>query len=206
MASKAEADEQVGLAAAHRLLEVEDGLRRSAREPRDALGDEVLHALRDVRLLEEGRAVALGGDQLVELLDLVAELDRQRIGLELAGIANGFHSCFPRLPKRQFVCIHFNTTESGTRAALWGARAIGKNSSFSRRRSQLAVVNKQENSSSRRSKKNGLSANEARTLVSADALGAQASLDQLPPYAYPSTVPLTNLPFPLPPLPPPEIP
>ena len=70
--------------------------------------------------------VALGGDQLIELLDLVAELDREGIGLKLAGIADGFHSCFPRVPNWQFVCIHFNTTESGTRAALWGARAIGQ--------------------------------------------------------------------------------
>ena len=66
-------------------------LGRSARQPGDALADEVLHALGDVGLLEERRAVALGGDQLVELLDLVAELDRQRIGLKLAGVADGFH-------------------------------------------------------------------------------------------------------------------
>ena len=123
---QAEADEKVGLAAAHRLLEVEDRLGRGPRQPGDALGDEVLHTLSDVRLLEEGRAIALGGDQLIELLDLIAELDRERIVLKLAGVADGFHSCFPRVPNWQFVCIHFNTTESGTRAALWGARAIGQ--------------------------------------------------------------------------------
>ena len=34
---------------------------------------------------------ALGGDQLVELFDLVAELDRQRIRLQLAGIFDCLH-------------------------------------------------------------------------------------------------------------------
>ena len=38
---------------------------------------------------------AFGGDQFIELLDLVAELDRQRIGLELAGVADGFHTIIP---------------------------------------------------------------------------------------------------------------
>ena len=37
----------------------------------------------------------LGGDQLIELLDLVAELDRQRIRLELTGVANSLHSELP---------------------------------------------------------------------------------------------------------------
>jgi hypothetical protein len=40
--------------------------------------------LRDLGLLEELGAIAFGGDQLVELLDLVAELDRKRVGLEFA--------------------------------------------------------------------------------------------------------------------------
>ena len=59
LGEQAEADEQVGLAAAHGLLEVEDGLGRRARQPGDALGDQVLHALGDVGLLEEGRAIRL---------------------------------------------------------------------------------------------------------------------------------------------------
>ena len=50
---QAEADEQVGLAAAHGLLEVKDALGRSAGESGHALADEVLHALGDVGLLEE---------------------------------------------------------------------------------------------------------------------------------------------------------
>ena len=95
LGEQAEADEQVGLAAAHRLLEVEDRLGRGSGQPGDALADQVLHALRDVRLLEEGSAVAFGGDQLVELLDLIAELDRERVRLKLAGVADGFHACFP---------------------------------------------------------------------------------------------------------------
>ena len=88
---QAEADKQVGLAAAHGLLEVKDGLRRNAGEPGHALADEVLHALGDVGLLEELRAVAFRSDQFVKLLDLVAELDRERIGLKLAGVADGLH-------------------------------------------------------------------------------------------------------------------
>ena len=92
LGQQAEADEQVGFAAAHGLLEMEDGLRRDARQPGNALGDEVLHALRDEGLLEKRRAVALGVDQFVELLDLVAEFDRQRVGMERAGVADGFHA------------------------------------------------------------------------------------------------------------------
>ena len=92
LGQQAEADEQVGFAAAHGLLEMEDGLRRDARQPGNALGDEVLHALRDEGLLEKRRAVALGVDQFVELLDLVAEFDRQRVGLKGAGVADGFHA------------------------------------------------------------------------------------------------------------------
>ncbi len=42
-------------------------------------------------------AVALVADQLVELLDLVAELDREGVGLELAGIADGLHGTLPGL-------------------------------------------------------------------------------------------------------------
>ena len=72
---KAEADEKVGLATTHSLLQVEDGLRRRPGKAGNALTDEVLHALRDLRLIEELGAIAFGGDQLVELLDLVAELD-----------------------------------------------------------------------------------------------------------------------------------
>src|SRR5262249_10599165 len=72
---QAEADEQVGLASAHRLLEVEDGVRRRSGEPRGALADESLHALRNPGALEEGLAAALGLDERVELLDLVAERD-----------------------------------------------------------------------------------------------------------------------------------
>ena len=39
-----------------------------------------------------------GGDQLIELLDLVAELDGKRIRLELAGVADGLHGLTPVFP------------------------------------------------------------------------------------------------------------
>ena len=37
------------------------------------------------------RSIALSRDQLIKLLDLVAELDRKCVRLQLAGIADGFH-------------------------------------------------------------------------------------------------------------------
>jgi hypothetical protein len=88
---QAEADEQVRLATTHSLLKVKDALGRSASESGQSLADEVLHTLGDVRLLEELGAVAFRGDQLVKLLDLVAELDGQRSGLKLTGITDGLH-------------------------------------------------------------------------------------------------------------------
>ena len=81
----------MGLAATHGLLEVKDALSRNASKPGHALADEVLHALSDVGLLEELGAVAFRSDQFIKLLDLVAELDGQRIGLRLAGITDGLH-------------------------------------------------------------------------------------------------------------------
>ena len=81
----------MGFATAHRLLEMENGLSGNAGKASDTLSDEVLHALRDECFLEELRAVALGVDQFVELLNLVAELDGKRVGLKCAGVADGFH-------------------------------------------------------------------------------------------------------------------
>jgi hypothetical protein len=69
---------------------VEDRLGRASGKTRDPLIDEVLHTLGDLRLGEEGRPVPFDLDQLVELLDLVAELDRERVRLELAGVADRF--------------------------------------------------------------------------------------------------------------------
>ena len=92
LGEQAETDEQVRLAAAHGLLQVEHGLRRRPGKTGDSFADQILHALGDVRLLEKRRPITLGSDQLVELLDLVAELDRQRVRLKLAGVADGFHS------------------------------------------------------------------------------------------------------------------
>lgn len=91
LSEEAEANEKVSLTAAHGLFEVEHGLCRSAGEAGDALADQVLHALGDVRLFEEGRAIPLGFDQLIEPLDLVAELDGQRVLLRAAGVTDGFH-------------------------------------------------------------------------------------------------------------------
>jgi hypothetical protein len=66
-------------------------------KPGYALAEEILHALGDVGLLEELAAIAFRRDQLVKLLDLVAELDAERIGLQLAGISNGLHGRISRI-------------------------------------------------------------------------------------------------------------
>ena len=84
---------QMGLAPSHGLLEMEDSLRRRTSQAGYALGDEVLHAIGDVSLGEEGRALTLGGNQAVKLLYLVAQGDREGIILENAGVSDGFH-CF----------------------------------------------------------------------------------------------------------------
>ena len=52
----------------------------------------ILHALGDVGLLEEGFAIPLGVNQLIQLLDLITESDREGIGLELTSVAHGFHA------------------------------------------------------------------------------------------------------------------
>ena len=64
-------------------------------QPGNALADKIMHSLSDVRLFEERRSITFGGDQLVELFDLVAELDREGVGLELTSVANSFHAHFP---------------------------------------------------------------------------------------------------------------
>ena len=81
----------MGFAAAHGLLEVEDGLGRDAGQTGDALGNEVLHALSDGGPAKKRGAVAFSVDKLVKLFNLVAEFDGQRVGLEVAGVADGFH-------------------------------------------------------------------------------------------------------------------
>ncbi len=54
------------------LIRVEERLVGDAGKACDTLGHKVLHALRDERLLEKGGSVAVGVNQLVKLLDLVA--------------------------------------------------------------------------------------------------------------------------------------
>ncbi|MGF1613543.1 MAG: hypothetical protein ACFCVA_06410 [Gammaproteobacteria bacterium] len=92
-----ETHQQVGLTATHGLLEVENRLRGGAGQAGDPLGDEVLHPLGKMGFLEKARAIPLGRNQLIELFDLVAELNGQRIRLKLAGIADGLHRGVPRI-------------------------------------------------------------------------------------------------------------
>lgn len=84
-------DKKVGLAATHRLFQMENRLARNTSQTGDALADEVFHPMGDGSLLEEGRSIALCGDQLVELLDLVTKLDGQRVRLKYTGISDSFH-------------------------------------------------------------------------------------------------------------------
>ena len=92
LGQQAKADKQMGFAAAHRLFQMKDRLRGNPGEASNALSDEVLHTEGDVGPFEKDFAVARGVDQFVELLDLVTEFDGQRVGLERASVANGFHA------------------------------------------------------------------------------------------------------------------
>jgi hypothetical protein len=82
-------------ATTHCLFQVKYRLRRSTGQTRDALTDEILHALCDVSLFEERCPVTLGSDQLVKLFNLVAEFDRERVRLQLTGVTNSLHLCIP---------------------------------------------------------------------------------------------------------------
>lgn len=88
---EAEADQKVGFTATHGLLEMEGGLGRGPGQPREPLGDQVPHALGDVGPLEKSASVALQIDQLVKLLNLVAQPDLQSVGLKLAGVLDRFY-------------------------------------------------------------------------------------------------------------------
>ena len=70
---------------------MEYGLRRRPRETRDTLADQVQHALRDVGAFEERSPIILVTDQRVELLDLVAQSDREGLGVEFARVPDGLH-------------------------------------------------------------------------------------------------------------------
>ena len=78
---QAETNEQVGLATAHRLLEMENRLRGSAGQPGGALADEIEHAMGYECLGKERLTIALGDYQLVKLLDLIAQFDVERVRL-----------------------------------------------------------------------------------------------------------------------------
>jgi hypothetical protein len=90
LGQQTEADQQVRLPTAHGLLEMEDSLAGDPSQAGDAFSDQILHALGDVGLGEESVAIPLAMNQLIELLDLIAESDRQGVGLELTGVADGF--------------------------------------------------------------------------------------------------------------------
>jgi hypothetical protein len=47
-------------------------------QPREAFRNQILRVVGDVRLDENLRSITFSGDQLVELLDLIAEFDRKR--------------------------------------------------------------------------------------------------------------------------------
>ncbi len=49
------------------------------------------HAVCDVGLLEEGRAISFRHDQFIKLLDLVAWPYRKSVWFQLGGVANSFH-------------------------------------------------------------------------------------------------------------------
>lgn len=51
--------------------------------------------MRDKCLLKECRTIPFRIDQFIELLDLIADLDGESIGLEFASVTNGFHTVEP---------------------------------------------------------------------------------------------------------------
>ena len=82
---------QVSLTAAHRLFEVENRIRRFAGQAFQGPAQQIPHARRDESLLVEGLSVAFGVDKLVQLFNLVADINGQRVWREYAGLLNGFH-------------------------------------------------------------------------------------------------------------------
>ena len=91
LGEQAKPDQQVGLTAAHGLLEMEDGLRRG---PASRAMPSVIRSCMPwvMWVFSKKRCHRPQRDQLIELFDLVAELDRQGVRLEFAGVADGFHA------------------------------------------------------------------------------------------------------------------
>src|SRR5690349_6237923 len=89
---------------AHGLLQVKYSLGGHPRETGDSFAKEVLHSLGYVRLLEKSGAIALGVNQIVQLLNLITKLNRQSVILNLTCVSYGFHNrlfsnrAFRRLP------------------------------------------------------------------------------------------------------------
>ena len=85
----AEGEHGVRLAAAHGLPKLEHRLVVEAREPLEALAQELSHAVGDVGALEE---LACGGlvvvNEIAEILDLLGQRVVERLLLELAGVCD----------------------------------------------------------------------------------------------------------------------
>ena len=91
LGSQTSAHNQVSLTATHGLLEVEDRIGRLAGQPLNGPAQQVAHTGGDECLAVEGLAVAFVLNQLVKLFDLVADVDGQCVGGQLAGLLDGFH-------------------------------------------------------------------------------------------------------------------
>ena len=82
LCEQTKSDEQVRLSTTHSLLQMKHGLRRSTGEARDAFAKEILHSLGYMRLFEKRGPVTLRMNQIIELLNLIAEFDGQGGGLK----------------------------------------------------------------------------------------------------------------------------
>ena len=95
LGQKAEGKQIVGLAAAHRLREFEDALRRLAFDAPEALRQERAHPLGDVVLGEELGRVDAAGHQVAEVEDGIAKAGVEGAGARDAGLSDGLHGGGP---------------------------------------------------------------------------------------------------------------
>ena len=97
---QAERDHHVRLAATHRLGQLEHRLVGLARQPQQALTEELRHAVGDVVAREELAAVAFVADEVGQVLDTLAHPVVVDDRVEAAGLLDGLDHELAPLPAR----------------------------------------------------------------------------------------------------------
>jgi hypothetical protein len=77
----------------------------------------------DVGLVEESDAIAFAGDKLVQLLDLAAELDGQRVRLRRARISDSLDGLFSVITPREISLPSRSSGESARAVRMGEKRA-----------------------------------------------------------------------------------